>query len=483
MITNLTSEQIKMLKVARVKCDIDLLFFTRFFFKLLKGTKFIPNWHHTDISKALQDIGTYKYELLNINIPPRMSKTELAINFIARALGKNPTANFLYITASDELRSEVSVRIRDIITHPYFVAMYGVELKKDQNSKNLWKTTQGGGLKTATILGQITGFGAGQFTEINELVDYIREFEGCIVLDDINKINASDVLGAENDKVTSILFNTVLSRKNSDDTPIINIQQRAGIEDATAKLIQHYESTDSVHKVKNLVFPVLIDGKSLWENKMPLSKIYELRDSPYTQRTFETQYMQNPVGKEGMYISREWFPIVPATILPSHVQKKMIIDGAYTKNTKNDPSGILIYSEYNGKIYIHNFIQKWYTLSELLENFPNICNANNFETHHQIWIEPKASGKDIISMFRNIYRNPVNEINSEFVTVSKIERAQTSAPYIQSGLVCMIEGTWNKLYLDEITTFPNGKHDETIDCTAYAIEKELIKRGSFTIKA
>ena len=119
-----------------------------------------------------------------------------AVNFIARGIGMNPTSNWLYITASDELRAQTSVSIRDIVQHPYFKIMYGVELKQDQNGKNLWRTSKGGGLKTATIFGQITGFGAGQMIDHDkDLEDYLREFEGCIVLDDINKIDDS---GQEN---------------------------------------------------------------------------------------------------------------------------------------------------------------------------------------------------------------------------------------------------------------------------------------------
>ena len=38
--------------------------------------------------------------------------------------------------------------------------------------------------KNCTIFGQITGFGAGI---MKETIEEIRSFEGCIVLDDINK--------------------------------------------------------------------------------------------------------------------------------------------------------------------------------------------------------------------------------------------------------------------------------------------------------
>lgn len=287
------------LAIIRAKCDIDLIFFTRFFYKELRGTKFIVNNHHEIIRDELKRIENYELELLNINIPPRFSKTELAaVNFIARGIGMNPSGNYLYITASDELRSQTSVSIRDIVTHPYFKKMYGVELKKDQNAKNLWRTEQGGGLKTATIFGQITGFGAGQMKIDLDLIEYVRAFEGSIIIDDANKTDDSEVENSNNEKVSRVFFNTILSRKNSSDTPIINIQQRAGLSDLTAQLEEHYGLNNP--KVNFLVMPVVKDGKPLWEWKHNLEDIHELKTSPKTSHVFETQYMQNPQPSEGV---------------------------------------------------------------------------------------------------------------------------------------------------------------------------------------
>lgn len=285
--------------IARYKCDESLLFFTRFWFRILRGTKFIINWHHEDICANLEKVQRYELEFLGINIPPRFSKTELAaVNFIARGIGMNPTGNYLYITASDELRSETSIRIRDIVSHPIFKRMYGVEMKPDQTGKNLWRTKQGGGLKTATIFGQITGFGAGQMVDhTKDLESYIREFEGCIVLDDLNKTDDSESLNANNSKVMRVIGNTVLSRTNSDDTPIINIQQRAGTEDATQYFNELFEGNP---KAKTMVYPIIYKGKSLWEWKMPMDKILDRKKNPKTSNTFETQYMQNPMPLEGL---------------------------------------------------------------------------------------------------------------------------------------------------------------------------------------
>lgn len=322
---NLTNEELAIIKH---RSDKSLLYFTRFWYRVLRGTKFIINWHHEDICIHLEGVQNYQYTYLGINMPPRMSKTELAaVNFIARGIGMNPTSNWLYITASDELRSETSIRIRDIVSHPYFKQMYGVEMKKDQTGKNLWRTSHGGGLKTATIFGQITGFGAGQMVDHStEIEDYIRTFEGCIVLDDINKTDDAAVMNANNTKVFRTISNTIVSRKNSSDTPIINIQQRAGMEDATAFFMEMFEGNS---KAKHLIYSIIHNGESLWPWKMPIEEIEAMRNNPKTKHTFETQYMQNPMPLEGLVYPMKFntYKELPKEIINENGQDVEVLQG------------------------------------------------------------------------------------------------------------------------------------------------------------
>lgn len=278
----------------RIECDKSLTFFTRLFFHYLRGNKFKLNKHHQIIADGFQAVENYDHQFLNINIPPRHSKTELAINFIARGLGLNPRANYLYITASDELRAESSTRIRDIVSSELFYLLYGVRLKKDQKARNVWRTESGGGMKTATIFGQITGFGAGQMVkEFDD--DGKRLFGGAIVLDDIDKIIDAEKGTANNEKTHSVIFNTILSRVNSEDTPLINIQQRAGEDDSTSVLLKHYNDSDP-DRLNHINLPIVIDGQPLWADQVSIEKIESLRTSPYTAHVFETQYMQNPTS-------------------------------------------------------------------------------------------------------------------------------------------------------------------------------------------
>src|ERR1700723_3771750 len=94
-----TLEEIR-LGVIKAECELDHLFFTRYFFKHRQGIKFIVNWHHHLIAEAMQRVIDGKCENLVINVSPGSSKTELAvINLIARGLAINPHSRFLHITS------------------------------------------------------------------------------------------------------------------------------------------------------------------------------------------------------------------------------------------------------------------------------------------------------------------------------------------------------------------------------------------------
>ena len=92
----------------------------------------------------------------------------------------------------------------------------------------------------------------------------------------------------------------------------------------------------------------------------------------------------------------------------------------------------------------------------------------------QILVEPKASGKSLVQLLRRETRYNVSELTTNFVRYSKIERARASSPFIEGGRVYLVKDNWNDAFLQQVSTFPNAKHDEHIDVTSYAIERNLI---------
>ena len=190
--------------------------------------------------------------------------------------------------------------------------------------------------------------------------------------------------------------------------------------------------------------------------------------------TFAGQYMQIPAPDEGGEWRKEWFNIINKSELPGGIFWEMFIDGAYTKDTRNDPTGIQISGSKNGNLYILKSIDKYLEMPELksfIINFVKTCGVSI----SQIMVEPKASGKSLVQLLRRETNFNVSEIKTDFVKFSKIERARASSPFIEGGRVYLVQDNWNEGYLQQVSTFPNAKHDEHIDVTAYAIERNLIK--------
>jgi len=158
----------------------------------------------------------------------------------------------------------------------------------------------------------------------------------------------------------------------------------------------------------------------------------------------------------------------------------MFIDGAYTKDTKNDPTGIQISGKgKDGNLYVLKSIDKYLEMPELkkfIESFVKSCGVHI----QQILVEPKASGKSLVQLLRRETNFNVSELKTNFVRYSKIERARASSPFLEGGRVYLVKDNWNEAYLQQVSTFPNAKHDEHIDVTSYSIERNLIK-GFFVV--
>jgi len=460
---NLTKEQ----KVLKVKCENDLLFFTRYIYKENHRRNFIVAPHFILIANALQKVVNGETKRLIINIPPRYGKTELAVKcFIAWSLAKNPQSKFIHLSYSDDLALDNSSQTKEYIESDAFQSLWELTLKSDSKGKKKWFNELGGGVYATSSGGAITGFGAG--------VAESKEFAGAIIIDDPLKpddANRDLARNSVNDRYNS----TIRSRVNDRDTPIILIMQRLHEDDMSGFLL----NGGSGEVWEHLCLPALNDNNEpLWEEKHTFEELEQIRQA--NRYNFAGQYMQSPAPSEGGEWRKEWFKIVDKAEIPIESLKwELIIDGAYTKNTANDPSGFQIGAKWGSNYVIASSIDKYLEMPELLKFIPNHIQASGLNVVMTL-VEPKASGKSIKQMIYNETKLNITEIKTNFVNQSKIENARACSPYIEGGRVLLIKGSWNDAFLQQTGTFPNAKHDEHIDLTCYGIERNLMNESFFT---
>lgn len=350
----LTIDRAKEIKVARVACQTDMLFHTRYMFKKKTGTKFVVNKHHEQICKILELVLRGMLTKVIINIAPRYGKTELVVKaFIEHALSLNATARFIHLSYSDELVRDNSNSIRESIKSDYYQELFPeVTISHKSDSQKKWYTTAGGGMYSVSSGGAITGFGAGAVDkeltteELNKLKlqeeqEYVeldkflreleiaysekQEFAGAIIYDDPIKPDDAESEG-KREKINQRFDTTVRNRVNSRKTPIIINGQRTHPHDLSGYVMETDGFTTDVDEAladQNIWYVLSIDAiqedpvtgerSALWPFKHTLEELEVMEEK--IPITFQRQYRQNPQPKEGlMYEPFRTYEHIPATL-------------------------------------------------------------------------------------------------------------------------------------------------------------------------
>lgn len=149
--------------VARKRAQDDFYFFVRWLFLKRRGFKWLRGQHHKAVCDALTRVYTGQTKRLIINIPPRYSKTELLLNWVAWCLGRHPDAEFILTSYASGLATTNAWLAREMVQHEEYRAIFpAVELNPDKMAQNDWRTLAGGVVYAAGAGGTITGYGAGK---------------------------------------------------------------------------------------------------------------------------------------------------------------------------------------------------------------------------------------------------------------------------------------------------------------------------------
>ena len=167
---------------------------------------------------------------------------------------------------------------------------------------------------------------------------------------------------------------------------------------------------------------------------------------------------------------------------PMTVAADFWVDGAFTDKTENDETATMscYFNKADGNLYIFNVNGVRKELYEYLAFFKPFVKANYYSPSSVVYVELKASGEPIKSMLRKVEFGGFNVqgINSKVVGLGKYNRVENSEPFLASGKVILVEGSWNADFLDQCASFPNGVHDDKVDVLTYSIHKYFIKKSA-----
>ena len=442
----------------------------RYMFKAIEQTRFIVEPMHKDLFEYIEQVYDQEISRLTINLPPRAGKTTLATYLLVYALTINPKSNVIYTSYSQSLLTDIALRVKDILEHPIYQAMYSspimlqdeetapeddfwAEMLRKETGKNSYTakqivTARGGICLFSSIGSQITGYGAG--------IRNGKGFTGALIIDDANK--PDDIYHSVlRNKVIRYFEGTLLSRLNNSKVPIINIQQRLHVEDLSGILQEKYGFI-------TLKKPLLDEnGQCQLPSQYTEERIQELKVNNYV---FVSQYQQEPIILGGQVIKREWFGYYDVDI--DYAYKKIVIaaDTAISAKESADFSCFLVGGvTAQNKLHILEIVHGKWEYPELKQQAIALYNRWQLDKRKasasSLYIENRASGQQLIQDFKKAGL-PTVGID---VTKDKLSRVEEVLDYIASGQVLLPESekySNNSLLLNECEGFVRKRTDISI---------------------
>lgn len=439
----------------QIEAQQDLYFFSRYMFKERRKYKWMHNWHHRTICDALMKVYRGETKRLIINVPPRYSKTELAvINFMAWCFGKAPDSEFIHVSYSATLAANNASQTRNLVLEDSYKRVFpNVKLREDSKAKDDWRTVDGGVCYSQGTGGTITGFGAGKLRD---------SFGGAIIIDDPHKASEarSDTIRKS---VIEWFQNTLESRTNSPDTPIIVIMQRLHEEDLAGWLLNGGNGEEWEQLELSAIQP---DGTALWPAKHTIEDLNRMElAAPYV---FSGQYRQRPSPPAGGFFKPDNIEIVDA--LPADIVKQVRAwDLASSENEGDWTVGVREAKGGDGYTYIMDVQRGQLGPDGVEKRIKQTADLDGKSVSIRLPQDPGQAGKSQAKNFITKLAGFI--VKAETVSGDKITRAQPFAAQVNVGNVKMLRGEWNKPFIEELRNFPNGKHDDQVDAGSDAFNE------------
>jgi predicted phage terminase large subunit-like protein len=219
----------------------------------------------------------------------------------------------------------------------------------------------------------------------------------------------------------------------------------------------------------------------LFPEKFSLEKLQFLREK-LGPTLFSCWYLNDPISPESTDFKKEWIKTYdPTTPHPSRLY--MAVDPAVSLGRDADFSACIVAGMYrNGKVRVVDFAHGKWVPSDLVDQIISLTDKWGL---HTIGMEAWALQKTLIVDLKNRMRqrHKYFEIDELRITRNaggepirgKEARIRSLQPLFSQGLIEIRQDMTD--LVDELLTFPRGKHDDLIDALARCVDKLTPSHG------
>jgi predicted phage terminase large subunit-like protein len=421
--------------------------------------------------KASSEIATAIYQggaRLLIAWPPRHGKSEMLSVYTPEwFLDLFPHKKVAMASYGSDLIEDFSVRVRDNINEHGQAGMLNVRIKDDRQRVNNFSTTRGGALRAVGIGGPLTGRGA----DLLLIDDYLK--------------NAKDAMSKGIRDDIYDWFRSVAFTRLEPGASVCIFAARWDVDDLAGRL-----ERDAPGVWKIIRFPAICDstddvlgrniGDALWPERYNVDQLHIIEQA-LGKFFWNALYQQRPLKKvEGL--QRDSFEIVNILPAPSRLRIVRAWDFAATEDGGDWTVGTLMAEDlYLGLIYVLD-VTRFQKSPAGTEDMVKAIAERDAIKYRPLEIlieeEPGSSGKITTHLYKTKVLRGYNVVGIPAVnTGSKILRGQPFAAAAEAKIVKLLEGAWNKEFIDEWESYPEGEPDDQRDSSSIAYNRLLKLSG------
>ena len=426
--------------------------------------------HHRLLLTKLSETSRRRHGRMMVFMPPGSAKSTYAsVVFPSAFLGEKPGRRLILASYGDDLARKMGRRTRSIIKQPRYRGIWNASLTTESSAAQEFALSNGSEYIACGILGGVTGNRAHGIIIDDPIKgreqansETVRKKTWDAYEDDLKTrlipggwIVVIQTRWHEDDLSGRILPDTwkgesgLIRCKDGNDWEVLCIQARCEVDG------------DPLGRAR---------GEYLWPEWFDRQHWAQFESN---SRTWASLYQQQPTPLDGDLFKPDQIQTIDA--LPAgHIDWVRGWDFASTDGAGDFTAGPKLGRLPTGQYVIGDMARGQWGPDRRDKALENTAALDGRQVRISIPQDPGQAGKtQVLYLTRGL---PGYRIVSSPESGDKIVRAEPFAAQVNVGNVLMLRGDWNKALIDELRSFPNGKHDDQVDGLSRAFAELITKR-------
>jgi predicted phage terminase large subunit-like protein len=390
-----------------------------------------------------------------VTVPPRHGKSEFISNWTPSwYISNNPEKRVILASYAAKFAEKWGAKVKENLTQNPLIRM---PMNSSSQAKSFFMTKQGGGMMTAGMGGPITGSGADLFIIDDPIKNYQEAMSPTIR--ERHKDWFKSVALTRLEPGASVVI--LLTRWHEDDLAGWILSGQAAREEEGLAAPWTLINMPALAEEGDILGRTI--GEGLCPERYSTKNLISIK-ADLEGLIWNALYQQRPAALEGNVVLREWLKFYSE--YPTDLEEKaLFVDLSFKDGPATDFTSIECWGRKGTTIYLLDQIRARMGFPDQIKALKEMCRRHPDAYMKQI--EEAANGAAIMDLLRD----EIPGLVPFKPMTSKEARLAAVSPLYQAGNVVYPTAQlcpWVDVNIQEILTFPNGTHDDTVDCASLA---------------